>query len=400
MIVVQKYGGSSVADIERIKNVAARIKKRVETGDKLIVVVSAMGKTTNELIALAGNVSSQPSPRELDMLLATGEQVSAALLSIALMELGVRSISYNAFQLNINTFGEFSNARIADINLNKIYSELEARDVLVVTGFQGINPEGDLTTLGRGGSDTSAVAIAAKAGVPCEIYSDVAGIYTCDPKVHEKARKLEYITYDEMLELAALGAKVLHSRSVEIAKKYNVELICLSSFSEEGGTRVVAKLPEWLEQPVVTGATIDTNQLKVTINYLPGDTDVLSRIFNAVAKASFNVDMISVVNENGHSHLTFTVLSANPAAIRRTIEGVLKDVDGWELTLDDNVAKVSTVGVGMRSSAGVAARFFSSLQKTGVRIIATTTSEIKISVLVPRTDASKALRVLLDEFDL
>jgi aspartate kinase len=238
MMVVQKYGGSSVADIERIKNVAARIEKRVKNGDKLIVVVSAMGKTTNELIALAGKISSQPSPRELDMLLATGEQVSAALLSIALMELGVRSISYNAFQLNINTFGEFSNARIADINLNKIYSELEARDVLVVTGFQGINPEGDLTTLGRGGSDTSAVAIAAKACVPCEIYSDVAGIYTCDPKVHEKARKLEYITYDEMLELAALGAKVLHSRSVEIAKKYNVELI-FSLFS------VKKEVPEW-----------------------------------------------------------------------------------------------------------------------------------------------------------
>jgi aspartate kinase len=399
-MIVQKYGGSSVANVERIKNVAARIKRRVEGGEKLIVVVSAMGKTTNELIALAGNLSSQPAPREMDMLLATGEQVSAALLSIALRELGVSAVSFNAFQLDINTFGDFNNARIADINLGKIYKEFEVRDVIVVTGFQGVNEIGDLTTLGRGGSDTSAVAIAAKAGLPCEIYSDVAGIYTCDPKIHDRARKLEYITYDEMLELSALGAKVLHSRSVEIAKKYNVELICLSSFAEEGGTKVVAKLPEWLEQPVVTGATIDTNQLKVTINYLPSNTDTLSEIFNAVARENFNVDMISVVNENGHSHLTFSVVSANPAAIRRTIEGVLEKYKDWELTLDSDVAKVSTVGVGMRSSAGVAARFFSVLQNSGVKIIATTTSEIKISVLVSKGDAGKALKALLDEFEL
>lgn len=399
-MVVQKYGGSSVADPERIMNVATRIKGRVDRGEKLIVVVSAIGKTTNELISLARSVASDPDPRELDMLLATGEQVSAALLSIALIELGVSSVSYNAFQLNIDTFGEFSSARIADINLKKIYTELEKRDVLVVTGFQGVDEEGNLTTLGRGGSDTSAVAIAAKAGVACEIYSDVAGIFTCDPKLHTLARKLEYITYDEILELSALGARVLHSRAVEIAKKYNVELTCLSSFSEEGGTKVVAELPEWLEQPVVTGATIDTNQLKVTINNLSDHSDLLSGIFNAVAGAHFNVDMISVVNENNHTHLTFTVLSGNSLAIKRTIEDALKDSSGWDLTLDDNVAKVSVVGVGMRSSAGVAARFFSSLLKAGVKIIAATTSEIKISVLVIKSQAGDALKALLDEFKL
>jgi len=399
-MLVQKYGGSSVANAERIRNVAERIKGRVDSGEKVIVVVSAMGKTTNDLISLAENLSEEPDPRELAMLLSTGEQISAALLSMVLIRMGVKSISHNALQLDITTVGGFGNARIADLNLDKIYSELEDHDVIVVTGFQGVDTEGNLTTLGRGGSDTSAVAIAAKAGVPCEIFSDVAGVYTCDPKLHKDARKLEYITYDEMLEMAALGAKVLHSRSVEIAKKYNVEILCLSSFSEEGGTRVVNRLPEWLEQPVVTGATIDTNQLKIAINKLPGNTEIVSKIFQAVAGSSFNVDMISIVNDNGYIHLAFTVISASPAAIKRTIENVLVDVDNWELAIDEDVAKISTVGVGMRSSYGVAARFFLALGKAGVKIIATTTSEIKISVLVPKSQASTALKALLDEFEL
>ncbi|MGC9322667.1 MAG: aspartate kinase [Kosmotogaceae bacterium] len=399
-MLVQKYGGSSVANAERIRNVAERIKVRVDSGEKVIVVVSAMGKTTNDLISLAENLSDEPDPRELAMLLSTGEQISAALLSMVLIGMGVKSISHNALQLDITTVGDFDNARIADLNLDKIYTELEDHDVIVVTGFQGVDSEGNLTTLGRGGSDTSAVAIAAKAGVPCEIFSDVAGVYSCDPKLHKDARKLEYITYDEMLEMAALGAKVLHSRSVEIAKKYNVEILCLSSFSEEGGTRVVNRLPEWLEQPVVTGATIDTNQLKIAINKLPGNTERVSKIFQAVAGSSFNVDMISIVNDNGYIHLAFTVLSASPAAIKRTIENVLVDVDNWELAIDEDVAKISVVGVGMRSSSGVAARFFLALGKAGVKIIATTTSEIKISVLVPKFQASTALKALLDEFEL
>ncbi|MDD4826427.1 MAG: aspartate kinase [Mesotoga sp.] len=399
-MLVQKYGGSSVASSERIRNVAERIKGRVDSGEKVIVVVSAMGKTTNDLISLAENLSEEPDPRELAMLLSTGEQMSAALLSMVLIRMGVKSISHNALQLDITTVGDFGNARIADLNLDKIYSELEDHDVIVVTGFQGVDTEGNLTTLGRGGSDTSAVAIAAKAGVPCEIFSDVAGVYTCDPKLHKDARKLEYITYDEMLEMAALGAKVLHSRSVEIAKKYNAEILCLSSFSEEGGTRVVNRLPEWLEQPVVTGATIDTNQLKIAINKLPGNTEIISKIFQAVAGSSFNVDMISIVNDNGYIHLAFTVISASPAAIKRTIENVLVDVDNWEVAIDEDVAKISTVGVGMRSSSGVAARFFLALGKAGVKIIATTTSEIKISVLVPKSQASTALKALLDEFEL
>ena len=399
-MIVQKYGGSSVATAEKIHNVADRIKKRVLEGEKLIVVVSAMGKTTNHLVELAREISSEPDPREMDMLLATGEQVSAALLTMALHELGVRAVSYNAFHLELLTTGEYSNARIMDMNIERLERQLEEVEVTVVTGFQGVSPEGNLTTLGRGGSDTSAVAIAAKLGVPCEIYSDVAGIYTCDPKIHPEAKKLEYITYDEMLELAAQGAKVLHSRAVEIAKKYSVDLYCASTFSDERGTYVVNNLPEWLEQPVVTGVTMDSNQMKVTMNYIPNDIQLMSKLFTALAEKSVNVDMISTVNENGHSHLTFTVVAGNIRTVKEIVDQVLDGVDGWEFNEDSGVTKISAVGVGMRSSAGVAARFFSALGKEKVKVLATTTSEIKISALVPKEEAGRAMKELIDEFSL
>lgn len=389
-----------MATAEKIHNVADRIKKRVLEGEKLIVVVSAMGKTTNHLVELAREISSEPDPREMDMLLATGEQVSAALLTMALHELGVRAVSYNAFHLELLTTGEYSNARIMDMNIERLERQLEEVEVTVVTGFQGVSPEGNLTTLGRGGSDTSAVAIAAKLGVPCEIYSDVAGIYTCDPKIHPEAKKLEYITYDEMLELAAQGAKVLHSRAVEIAKKYSVDLYCASTFSDERGTYVVNNLPEWLEQPVVTGVTMDSNQMKVTMNYIPNDIQLMSKLFTALAEKSVNVDMISTVNENGHSHLTFTVVAGNIRTVKEIVDQVLDGVDGWEFNEDSGVTKISAVGVGMRSSAGVAARFFSALGKEKVKVLATTTSEIKISALVPKEEAGRAMKELIDEFSL
>lgn len=399
-MLVQKYGGSSVATLERIANVANRIKARVDTGEKIIVVVSAMGETTNKLISVAKKISDDPDPRELDMLLATGEQKSAALLSMMLLKMGVKAVSYNAFQLNILTTDNHTDARIMDMNLEKVKKELQDKDVIVVTGFQGITPEGNLTTLGRGGSDTSAVAIAAKLGTRCEIYSDVAGIYTTDPKFYSKAKKLEYITYDEMLELAAQGSRVLHSRAVEIAKKYNVEVVCLSSFSDEGGTTIVNTLPEWLEQPVVTGVAMDSNQIKITINNIPNNVDLISGIFNAVAEARINIDMISIVNDNSHTHITFTAVAGNPDRVEEVIKTVLKDEKGWKITADTNVTKVSAIGVGMRSNSGVASRFFSALQREGIRIIATTTSEIKISVLVPKEESGRALKALIDEFEL
>ncbi len=399
-MIVQKYGGSSVATAEKIRGVAERIKQRVDRGEKLVVVVSAMGKTTNSLIALAEQVSPEPSPRELDMLLATGEQVTSALLAMALCDMGIPALSYNAFQLGLTTTGSFNNARIMDLNLSRLRMQLERRSVLVVTGFQGVTPEGDVTTLGRGGSDTSAVAIAAKCGCPCEIYSDVPGVFTCDPNRVPGARKLDYITYDEMLELSSLGAKVLHSRAVEIAKKYSVDLYCGSTFSDERGTCVVNSLPEWLEQPVVSGVTTDSNQTRLTISRLPRSMEALSALFTGLAEQGVNVDMISTVNENGHSHLTFTVVDATEKAVLRTVRDVLAPWEGWSVSEDRNVVKVSAVGVGMKSAPGVAARFISALSRKGIAMLGTTTSEIKISALVATEDGNAALRALVEEFGL
>ncbi|HCZ06197.1 MAG: aspartate kinase [Thermotogota bacterium] len=396
--VVQKYGGSSVATPDRIKAVAKRVAKRAKD-TRLAVVVSAMGKTTDELIALARQISDDPHPREMDMLLGTGEQISAALLSIALNDLGVRAKSVNAFQLKITTTKDHSNARIIDFDADLLLQSFESYDVVVITGFQGITIEGDLTTLGRGGSDTSAVAVAAKLNCDCEIYSDVPGVFTCDPRIYPKARKLDYITYDEMLELASLGAKVLHSRAVELAKKYGVVLYCASSFTEERGTYVVEKLPEWLEQPVVTGATVDTKQVEATIMHIPS-RELLTKIFEAVAQANLNVDMISIVEGDRGFHLSFTVIEDATKKLKAVVERALEGVEGWEMHLDDSVAKLSVVGVGMRSSSGVASRFFSILTNNGIPFKTVTTSEIKISCLIPRKDAERALELIAKEYEL
>lgn len=399
-MIVQKYGGSSVATPEKILAIAKKIKIRVQQGEKLIVVVSAMGKTTNQLVNLAYSVSGKPQDREMDMLLSTGEQVSAALLSMALNEIGIPAISYNAFQLEMVTTRTHNNARIKDLKLSKLHRELKTHDVIVVTGFQGITDEGHITTLGRGGSDTSAVAIAAKMGASCEIYSDVAGVYSCDPRVQPKAKKLEYITYDEMLELASSGAKVLHSRAVEIAKKYSIQTYCASTFSEERGTYLVNRLPEWLEQPVVTGITTDPNQMKVTLSSIPNDTGLISRIFIDLAANGVNVDMISAVNDNGHSHLTFTFVSGNYETVRKTLNETLKGIDGWKFGTNEDVVKLSVVGVGMQSTTGVAGRFFAALSRNNIKMLGTTTSEIKISVLLHQDETEKAVKVLAEEFGL
>ncbi|PLV60248.1 aspartate kinase [Thermotoga sp. KOL6] len=399
-IVVQKYGGSSVATPERIKNVAKRVKKKVDEGYKVLVVVSAMGKTTDNLIKLAKEVSPKPDVRELDMLLATGEQVSAALLSMALKDLGVKAKSFNAFQIRIKTTSHHTSARIMDIDDSVIRENFENYDVLVVTGFQGINESGDLTTLGRGGSDTSAVALAAKLRVPCEIYSDVDGIYTCDPKIHPRARKLKYITYDEALELTALGAKVLHSRSIEIAKKYGIPIYCASSFIEEEGTMVVERLPEWLEEPVVTGAAISHGQIKVSISFLPKDVRYVTAIFEEVGKKALNVDMISLVPSNGNVFLSFTILEDHKDELDEALKEALKGVEGWQSSYEGGFAKLSIVGVGMRTSPGVAARFFEALEKVGVAPELVTTSEIKISCLVPEGKVEEALKSVIKEFNL
>ncbi len=389
-----------MATPEKIRNIAEKIKVRVQQGEKLVVVVSAMGESTNQLIDLAYSISGNPKEREMDMLLSTGEQVSASLLSMALNGTGVPAISYNAFQLEMVTTKTHNNARIKDLKLSKLQRELETHDVVVVTGFQGITDEGQITTLGRGGSDTSAVAIAAKMGTSCEIYSDVAGVYSCDPRVEHSARKLEYITYDEMLELASSGARVLHSRAVEIAKKYSVKTYCASTFSEERGTYLVNNIPEWLEQPVVTGITTDPNQMKVTLSNIPNDTGLISRIFIDLAANEVNVDMISAVNDNGHSHLTFTFISGNYEIVRKTLNETLKGIEGWKFGTNEDVVKLAVVGVGMQSTPGVAGRFFGALSKDKIKMLATTTSEIKISVLLHKDESEKAVKVLAEEFGL
>ncbi|SMG13723.1 aspartate kinase [Dethiosulfovibrio salsuginis] len=398
-LVVQKYGGSSVATADHIKAVAAKVAKRVKSGDRLAVVVSAMGDTTDDLIALAGSVSSTPSPREMDMLLSTGEQTSAALLAMALQDMGISAVSLNAFQLGIATDGRYSDARIVDLDLTGLKERLKTAEVAVITGFQGISPGGDVTTLGRGGSDTSAIAIAAKLEVRCEIYSDVEGIYTCDPRMVPEAKKLSHVVYDEMLEMAAMGAKVLHSRGVEIAKKYEVELYCGSTFSDREGTMVVSALPEWLEQPVVTGIAVDMDQMKVTVENLPDGVDLLTRLFGCLAADGVNVDMISTVSAGGRTSITFSVVSGHICQVRTSVRQSLEGIEGWTLSDDEAVAKVSAVGVGMKTSSGVAARFYSALDGAEVEVLCTTTSEIKISVLVPRDQASAAAKALVSEFD-
>ncbi|MCL2768168.1 MAG: aspartate kinase [Synergistaceae bacterium] len=400
-IIVQKYGGSSVATPEKIKGVAEKVKKRVRSGVKMAVVVSAMGKTTDSLLNLAGEVAKHLTPRELDMLLATGEQMTSALLAMALNDKRVPAVSRNAFQLGIITSNNYSNARIVDMNLKQLERDFETNDVVVITGFQGITEDGNLTTLGRGGSDTSAVAIAAKAGAVCEIYSDVAGVYTADPKLISGARKLDAITYDEMLELAALGAKVLHSRSVELAKIYNVTLYCASTFSDEKGTFIVNKLPEWLEHPVVTGVTMAKKQIKFSLVCVNDGDDILSKLFHALAENNVNVDMISTAIDGEEIYITFSVIDApiGGKSAKKTAKETVKNCLGVEPDVEDAV-KVSAVGVGMNSASGVAARYFNALNKCGVKILGVTTSEIKISALVREDQAEIALKAIVDEFGL
>lgn len=398
-VVVQKYGGSSVADTDRIKNVANRIAKKVQEGYKVVSVISAMGKTTDQLINLAKSLSQRPDERELDMLLVTGEQVSCALVAITLKDIGINAISLNAFQAKILTTKHHTNARIMDISVSHLREYLKEYDVIVVTGFQGVTEDGHFTTLGRGGSDTSAVALAAKLKCDCEIYSDVVGVYSCDPRLYPNAKKWDYITYDDMLELAATGAKVLHSRSVEIAKKYNVKIYCASSFSQEEGTWVVDRLPEWLEEPVVTGVSLDRNQMKVSIMDLPNEATVIADIFKRVADKGINVDMISLVKNGSSTHVSFTVVPDGVGKIEELLNKTLS-VYGAKYHFYGQFAKITVVGTGMRSSYGVASKLLEVLQSEQVEPELITTSEIKISVLVPEDKAEMLVRKICEAFEL
>ena len=393
-VIVQKYGGSSVADAQKIKNVAHKIASKINDGSKLVVVVSAMGKTTDNLIKMSKEISNKIFPRELDMLLTTGEQVSAALLSIALNDIGVKSKSLNAFQAEIVTTSNFNEARIKNLKVDKLKRLLKESDAVIVTGFQGITEEGELTTLGRGGSDTSAVALAAALNVKCEIYSDVAGIYSTDPRLHPKARKLRYVSYDEMLEMSSLGAKVLHSRSVEIAKKFGIILYCASTFSEEEGSYV---LENSIEEPVVNGLSVMDNQTQVTISNLPLDYTYVHKIFESVARENLNVDMISIISNSG-LNISFTVVEEKKSHLEEALSHLLRDLKELNITYHSGYSKISIVGIGMKSSTGVAANYFKALEGIPVKLV--TTSEIKISCLVEEKFKEKAVKALTKTFDL
>lgn len=356
-----------------------------------------MGKTTDNLITLARQINPEPNARELDMLLATGEQTSAALLSMALQKLNINSRSLNAFQAQIKTEGNFNQAKIKDFNVRKILSHFDEFDVLVVTGFQGITEKGDITTLGRGGSDTSAVALAAALNADCEIYSDVAGIYSTDPKLYPEAKKREYISYDEMLELSASGAKVLHSRSVEIAKKFGITIYCGSTFSDEKGSYVMSE-DKIIEKAVVTGLTVQENQTQVVLKNLPLDYSLIRKLFQKVATAGFNVDMISIITDEKSLNISFTIIDESKKSIASAIKKVLRDLSKFTMEFYPGFIKVTVVGIGMKSSTGVASDFFIAMKNIPIRLV--TTSEIKISCLIEKEFLSEAVRSLTKKFRL
>ncbi|HEX2865497.1 MAG TPA: aspartate kinase [Ignavibacteriales bacterium] len=396
-ITVQKFGGSSVASSEKILKIADKIASKVKAGGKVILVVSAMGKSTDNLIRLSREITSSPDPRELDMLLTTGEQVSASLVAMALQTKGIKSRSLNGFQAGVKTTARYNEAKIISFDRKKILKLMEELDALVVTGFQGITEEGEITTLGRGGSDTSAVALAAALGVDCEIYSDVAGIYTIDPRLHPGAKKIKYISYDEMLEMASLGAKVLHSRSVEIAKKFGIKIYCGSTFSDEEGS-FVANENIVIEQPEVTGCSLMENQTQVFIKRLPVDYSLVRRIFEKVALEGLNVDMISIINSESNLVVSFTIVESKKKHLQAALNKVLYDLKDWDVEYHTGNVKVSIVGIGMRSGIGVASTFFKALENIPIKLV--TTSEIAISCLIGEQDKQAAVDALVKEFKL
>jgi len=398
-LLVQKYGGTSVASIERIKQVAAKIARSKRTGNDLVVVVSAMAGETNRLLALAHEISEIPDEREKDVLLASGEQVSVALLTVALKELGYPARSYLGHQVRIETDRAYGKARILSIDSRKILHAISAGEVVVVAGFQGVDEDDNITTLGRGGSDTSAVALAAFLDAQaCEIFTDVEGVFTTDPGICPSARKLARISYDEMIELASTGAKVLEIRSVEFAKKFAVPVHVRSTFSDAEGTWLVSE-EESMTDVLVSGVACDKNEAKITLVRVPDQPGLAARIFGPIADAHIVVDMsIQNASEDGTTDLTYTVPKADHKKALRIMEKTLPEVHAKGIKVDTDIAKVSVVGVGMRTHAGVAAKMFQVLAAEGINIEMISTSEIKISVVIDAKYSELAVRVLHDAF--
>jgi aspartate kinase len=399
MLIVQKYGGTSVGSLERIENVAKRVAKAKDEGNDLVVVVSAMSGETNKLIEYAHHFSKTPSKREMDILLSSGERVTASLLAIALQEMGYKAIALTGRRAGILTDDSHTYARIESIKTDVIKNELKKGNIVIVAGFQGINKDGDVTTLGRGGSDLSAVALAGALGADaCEIYSDVDGVYTTDPRIEPRAKRLDKISYDEMLELSSLGAKVLQNRSVELAKKMGVKIIAKSSFSDGAGT-VISKEDSSMEEVVVSGIALDKNQARVSLRDVVDRPGIAAEIFNILANEQINVDMIiQNASKEGMTNLGFTVPQSEIERAKKAIESFAHDYGSVDY--DEDVCKVSIVGVGMKSHSGIAAKAFSVMAENRINIEMISTSEIKISMIISERFGELAVRVLHEAYEL
>jgi len=400
-LLVQKYGGTSVGSIERIREVAERIVRSFNEGNRVVVVLSAMTGETDRLIDMAHKVAEHPDEREYDVLISTGEQVSIALLSMCIREMGCKAQSFLAHQIRIVTDEAHTKARITNIETDRLEKALDNGKVAVVAGFQGVNLENSVTTLGRGGSDTTAVALAValKAGL-CEIYTDVKGVYTTDPNICSNARKLEKISYDEMLEMASMGAKVLQTRSVEFAKKYNVPLMVRSAFSGETGT-LVTREDEDMEKVLVSGVTYNRDEAKISLTRVPDRPGIAARLFGPLSDANINVDMIiQNLSHDGFTDLTFTVSKVDFKKALESVRRSADDIGAGEIVSDEDVTKISIVGSGMRTHAGIASRMFKTLASEGINIQMISTSEIKISCVIESKYTELAVRVLHDAFEL
>ena len=400
-LIVKKFGGTSVADAERIEAVADNIESEIHAGNKVTVVLSAMGDSTDDLIKLAKEINPEPDLREYDALVSTGEQISVALLAMALLKRGIKGKSYTAYQLGIKTNSSHSRARILDVEVSKITSELNEGVVPVITGFQGMNESGDITTLGRGGSDTTGVALAAALDADeCQIYTDVDGIFTTDPRVYDKARLLKEVSFEEMLELSSSGAKVLQLRAVEYASKFNLPIRVLSSFNEGEGT-LVQEEKNIMERPIVSGISSIDSEAKLTIRGVPDIPGVAAKILSPISDAGIEVDVIvQNIGADNTTDFTFTVNEDDTKQAEEILKKTSTTLGGGLIDVDDDIAKISIVGRGMRAHAGVASKMFQALAKSEINISMITTSEIKISVVIKKSEMSKAVAALHDAFDL
>ncbi|HJL95677.1 MAG: aspartate kinase [Gammaproteobacteria bacterium] len=400
-LIVKKFGGTSVANVERIEAVADNIERTIKAGSKVAVVLSAMGKSTDDLIALSKQINPEPDLREYDALVSTGEQVSVALLAMALLKRGIKGKSYTAYQLGIRTNSSHSRARILDVDVDKITKEIEEGAVPVITGFQGMNEFGDITTLGRGGSDTTGVALAVALDADeCQIFTDVDGVFTTDPRIYDKAKLLKNVSFEEMLELSSMGAKVLQLRAVEYASKFNMPIRVVSSFNEGEGT-LVQEEKNIMERPIVSGISSVDTEAKLTIRGVPDIPGVAAKILGPISDAGIDVDVIvQNIGADKTTDFTFTVDKSDFSKAEKILKETSNSLGGGQVEVDDQIAKISIVGRGMRAHAGIASKMFQALAENEINILMITTSEIKISVVISKDEMKDAVRALHDAFDL